>query len=58
MQLCGALARPGVVWFDEKPYKLDEINSLVYKADLCLVIGTSSTVRAFVAIRPGSWAHF
>jgi NAD-dependent deacetylase sirtuin 5 len=45
-QLCGALARPGVVWFDEKPYKLDKINSLVYKADLCLVIGTSSTVRA------------
>jgi NAD-dependent deacetylase sirtuin 5 len=45
-QLCGALARPGVVWFDEKPHKLDEINSLVFKADLCLVIGTSSTVRA------------
>jgi NAD+-dependent protein deacetylase sirtuin 5 len=44
--LCGALARPGVVWFDEKPYKLDEINSLIFKADLCLVIGTSSTVRA------------
>jgi NAD-dependent SIR2 family protein deacetylase len=44
--LCGALARPGVVWFDEKPYKLDEINNLIFKADLCLVIGTSSTVRA------------
>ena len=42
---CGALARPGVVWFGEKPYHLDEINSVVYKADLCLVIGTSSTVR-------------
>jgi len=43
--LCGALARPGVVWFDEKPYELDKINSLIFKADLCLVIGTSSTVR-------------
>ncbi|TFY76975.1 hypothetical protein EWM64_g7036 [Hericium alpestre] len=43
--VCGALARPGVVWFGEKPYHLDEINSIVYKADMCLVIGTSSTVR-------------
>ncbi|KAI0375156.1 DHS-like NAD/FAD-binding domain-containing protein [Pilatotrama ljubarskyi] len=42
---CGALARPGVVWFDEKPYHLDEINRIVYEADLCLVIGTSSQVR-------------
>ncbi|KAI1789337.1 DHS-like NAD/FAD-binding domain-containing protein [Ganoderma leucocontextum] len=42
---CGALARPGVVWFGEKPYHLDEVNSIVYKADMCLVIGTSSTVR-------------
>ncbi|KAJ4478976.1 DHS-like NAD/FAD-binding domain-containing protein [Lentinula aciculospora] len=42
---CGELARPGVVWFDEKPRKLDEINNLVQRADLCLVVGTSSTVR-------------
>ncbi|KAF8068747.1 DHS-like NAD/FAD-binding domain-containing protein [Lyophyllum atratum] len=42
---CQELARPGVVWFGEKPYHLDEINSLVYKADMCLVIGTSSTVH-------------
>lgn len=42
---CGALARPGVVWFDEKPYHLDVINTIVYKADMILVIGTSSTVR-------------
>lgn len=41
---CQGLARPGVVWFGEKPYHLDEINSLVFKADMCLVIGTSSTV--------------
>ncbi|KAF9454360.1 DHS-like NAD/FAD-binding domain-containing protein, partial [Macrolepiota fuliginosa MF-IS2] len=43
--VCDSLARPGVVWFGEKPYHLDEINSIVYKADMCLVIGTSSTVR-------------
>ncbi|KAI0784493.1 DHS-like NAD/FAD-binding domain-containing protein [Abortiporus biennis] len=42
---CGALARPGVVWFGEKPLMLDEINQLVFKADMCLVIGTSSTVH-------------
>ncbi|KAI3604065.1 sirtuin 5 [Moniliophthora roreri] len=42
---CGALARPGVVWFGEKPYHVDEINMLVYKADMILVIGTSSTVH-------------
>jgi NAD-dependent deacetylase sirtuin 5 len=58
-QLCGALARPGVVWFDEKPYKFDEINSLVYKADMCLVIGTSSTVCAlYVIILSELWPHF
>ncbi|KAI0069475.1 DHS-like NAD/FAD-binding domain-containing protein [Panus rudis PR-1116 ss-1] len=44
-RVCGELARPGVVWFGEKPYHLDEINSIVYKADMCIVIGTSSTVR-------------
>ncbi|KAL1673078.1 DHS-like NAD/FAD-binding domain-containing protein [Schizophyllum commune] len=44
-QKCGALARPGVVWFGEMPYFLDEINSLVFKADMCLVVGTSATVR-------------
>ncbi|KAL1667454.1 DHS-like NAD/FAD-binding domain-containing protein, partial [Schizophyllum commune] len=44
---CGGLARPGVVWFGEleMPYFLDEINSLVFKADMCLVVGTSATVR-------------
>lgn len=39
---------PGPVsfFFDEKPYRLDEnVNSIVYKADLCLVVGTSSTFR-------------
>ncbi|RDB30216.1 NAD-dependent protein deacylase [Hypsizygus marmoreus] len=41
---CGALTRPGVVWFGEVPKYLDEIDKLVASADLCLVVGTSSTV--------------
>ncbi|KAJ3563391.1 hypothetical protein NP233_g8973 [Leucocoprinus birnbaumii] len=41
---CGELARPGVVWFEEEPRDLDLIDSLVDAADLCLVVGTSSTV--------------
>ncbi|KAH7885618.1 DHS-like NAD/FAD-binding domain-containing protein [Phlebopus sp. FC_14] len=42
---CGALARPGVVWFGEMPHHMDKINQLVFKADMILVVGTSSTVR-------------
>ncbi|PPQ77691.1 hypothetical protein CVT25_011126 [Psilocybe cyanescens] len=41
---CGSLARPGVVWFGEKPHHMDLIDELVDKADLCIVVGTSSTV--------------
>ena len=41
---CGALARPGVVWFEEIPDYLETIDKLVEEADLCLVVGTSSTV--------------
>jgi len=41
---CNKLARPGVVWFGEIPHNLDVIDDLVEKADLCLVVGTSSTV--------------
>ncbi|KAF8901719.1 DHS-like NAD/FAD-binding domain-containing protein [Gymnopilus junonius] len=41
---CGALGRPGVVWFGETPHHLDTIDGLVAQADLCLVIGTSSKV--------------
>ncbi|KAF4619135.1 hypothetical protein D9613_005564 [Agrocybe pediades] len=41
---CGSLARPGVVWFGERPFHLDDIDKLVEKADLCVVVGTSSTV--------------
>ncbi|OJT13564.1 NAD-dependent protein deacylase [Trametes pubescens] len=41
---CGSLARPGVVWFDETPWYLGQIEALVAEADLCIVAGTSSTV--------------
>ncbi|KAF9534394.1 DHS-like NAD/FAD-binding domain-containing protein [Crepidotus variabilis] len=41
---CGSLARPGVVWFGEMPHKLEQIDEIVGKADLCLVVGTSSVV--------------
>lgn len=41
---CGVLARPGVVWFGETLHHSDEIDEIVDKADLCLVVGTSSTV--------------
>lgn len=41
---CGSLTRPGVVWFGERPKFLPEIEDLVEAADLCLVVGTSSTV--------------
>ncbi|THH11558.1 hypothetical protein EW145_g580 [Phellinidium pouzarii] len=43
-QKCGALARPGVVWFGELPWHQETINKLVSNADLCIVVGTSSTV--------------
>ena len=41
---CHALARPSVVWFGETPYQLSEINCLVFKVVMCLVVGTSPTV--------------
>jgi NAD-dependent deacetylase sirtuin 5 len=42
---CEKLARPGVVWFEEMPQHLDTISDLL-EADLCIVVGTSSTVSA------------
>ena len=41
---CGELARPGVVWFDEKIHHSKEIGEVIHKADLCLIVGTSSVV--------------
>jgi NAD-dependent deacetylase sirtuin 5 len=49
---CNSLARPGVVWFGEMPQHLDTIDDLVDKADLCLVVGTSSTVSLHFGINP------
>ncbi|EIN10692.1 DHS-like NAD/FAD-binding domain-containing protein [Punctularia strigosozonata HHB-11173 SS5] len=45
---CGELARPGVVWFGERPQHLTTIDNILDTADMCLVVGTSSTVRASV----------
>jgi NAD+-dependent protein deacetylase sirtuin 5 len=42
---CGSLARPGVVWFGEEIPLITQIDDLVEQANLCLVVGTSSTVR-------------
>ena len=42
---CGGLLRPGVVWFGETPMFIDEIYKLIYNTELCIVVGTSSTVR-------------
>ncbi|KAH9831346.1 DHS-like NAD/FAD-binding domain-containing protein [Rhodofomes roseus] len=41
---CSGLLRPGVVWFGETPHYLREIQEIVEKADLGLIVGTSSTV--------------
>lgn len=39
------MLRPGVVWFGETPRYLDEIDGILRKTEVLLVIGTSSTVR-------------
>ncbi len=36
--------RPDVVWFGELPYRMDEIQDLLQRADLFVSIGTSGTV--------------
>ncbi len=41
---CGELTRPGVVWFGEKPHRIQEIMALAERADFCIVVGTSSIV--------------
>ncbi|KAK0240013.1 sirtuin 5, partial [Armillaria nabsnona] len=43
--ICDGLLRPGVVWFEESPRHLREVWDAVDQADMCLVIGTSSTVQ-------------
>ena len=34
------------MWFEEIPHHLEEIDEIVQKADLAIVVGTSSTVRS------------
>ncbi len=41
---CGALMRPGVVWFGEMPVGMDRAFSAARMADIFLVIGTSGVV--------------
>jgi len=41
---CRGLLRPAVVWFGETPMFLDEIDELLGHTELCIVVGTSSTV--------------
>ena len=36
--------RPDIVWFGEMPYGLDEIDRLLFSADLFVSIGTSGAV--------------
>lgn len=43
-QGCNGLLRPAVVWFGEQIPGLEEIDNVVDKADLCIVVGTSSVV--------------
>jgi NAD-dependent deacetylase sirtuin 5 len=54
---CNALARPGVVWFGEAPHHLELIDDLVKKADLCIVVGTSSTVYPAASYAPSVQKH-
>jgi NAD-dependent deacetylase len=42
---CGAAAlRPDIVWFGEMPYRMDEIDHALARADLFVSIGTSGAV--------------
>ncbi|THU87152.1 DHS-like NAD/FAD-binding domain-containing protein [Dendrothele bispora CBS 962.96] len=42
---CQQLLRPDVVWFGERPKRIQEILQIADSADLCLVVGTSSLVQ-------------
>jgi len=49
---CGALARPAVTFFGENPDQIDEIMKLVQHSDMCIVVGTSSTVYPAATFAP------
>ena len=53
-------ARPDVVWFGEMPYRMDEIEELLWRADLFVSIGTSGNVypaAGFVQTARAAGAH-
>ncbi|MCB5235221.1 MAG: NAD-dependent deacylase [Candidatus Cloacimonetes bacterium] len=41
---CTGFLRPDIVWFGEIPYKMEQIEALLRKCDLFMVIGTSGVV--------------
>lgn len=41
---CTGYLRPDIVWFGEIPYKMDQIEALLRKCDVFMVIGTSGVV--------------
>lgn len=41
---CTGFLRPDIVWFGEIPYKMDQIEALLRKCDVFMVIGTSGVV--------------
>ncbi len=41
---CGAPLRPDIVWFGEVPYYLYEIEELLKKCDVFMIVGTSGSV--------------
>ncbi|CAH8587415.1 unnamed protein product [Schistosoma bovis] len=52
--ICGGLLRPHVVWFGEnfEPHILSRADEIVQKADVCLVVGTSSVVYPAASFAP------
>lgn len=49
---CGALLRPGVVWFGEAldPEVMDEAFQVAGRADVCVVVGTSALVHPAASV--------
>ena len=41
---CNGFLRPDIVWFGEVPYKMGEIESLLRKCEVFMVVGTSGVV--------------
>ncbi len=41
---CGGYMRPDVVWFGEMPYHMHEIEELLHKCEVFMIVGTSGIV--------------